>query len=188
MPRSVPLLERVRFRWLPELSGAKRVLILGDGDGRFLARFAAQLSIGRDCITSIRVRGCSTLARERIRKARLSNQPRLTFTQGDALNTALPGCDYDLVVSHFFLDCFDEKELSQLAAHLGPRLAPDVPLGGLRLPRTTGRIPGSRVSLLSSPDVSVFPVYERPSDATLSGLFRAVPPDWALSFQNEQAI
>jgi ubiquinone/menaquinone biosynthesis C-methylase UbiE len=119
------LLERVRFRWLPELSGAKRVLILGDGDGRFLARFAAHYpSVEIDYVDSSAV--MLALARARISKARLSNQPRLTFTEGDALNTALPRCDYDLVVTHFFLDCFNEKELSQLAAHLGPRLAPDV--------------------------------------------------------------
>ncbi len=119
------LLERVRFRWIPELSGAKRVLILGDGDGRFFSRFAASCpSAEIDYVDSSAV--MLDLAHRRASKTRLSNRERLTFTQGDALSAALPGHDYDLVVTHFFLDCFNEKELSQLANQVGPRLAEDV--------------------------------------------------------------
>ena len=33
-----PLLERCRFHRLPQMVDAKRALVLGDGDGRFLAR------------------------------------------------------------------------------------------------------------------------------------------------------
>ena len=42
------------------------------------------------------------------------------------LSTALPGRDYDVVVSHFFLDCFDESGLSQLADRVSRHLAPNV--------------------------------------------------------------
>jgi ubiquinone/menaquinone biosynthesis C-methylase UbiE len=118
-----PLLERARFRWLPELAASKRVLVLGDGDGRFLARFAESYpSAEVHYIDSSAV--MLSLARGRARRARLANQARLNFTHGDALSTTPPGRDYDLVVSHFFMDCFNEKELFQLVDHVGPRLAP----------------------------------------------------------------
>ena len=37
-----PLLQRTRLHWLEQLGGARRVLLLGDGDGRFLSRFASR--------------------------------------------------------------------------------------------------------------------------------------------------
>ncbi len=43
-------LERRRFRYLAEVAGTKRALILGDGDGRFLSRFAAVSSATIDYV------------------------------------------------------------------------------------------------------------------------------------------
>ncbi len=120
-----PLLQRMRLHWLRELRGAKRVLILGGGDGRFLSHFASAYPAAEVHYIDSSARMLD-LARKRIRRAGLANPDRVIFTQGDALTAALPGKDYDLVVSHFFLDCFDEPGLSQLAHHVGPHLAPNV--------------------------------------------------------------
>jgi ubiquinone/menaquinone biosynthesis C-methylase UbiE len=118
-----PLLQSTRVHWLEELEGARRVLLLGDGDGRFLARFAARYPSAEVHYIDSSARMLD-LARKRIGETALANLDRITFTQGNALSTALSGQQYDLVVSHFFLDCFDEPGLSQLAAHIGPNLAP----------------------------------------------------------------
>jgi len=119
------VLERIRFHWLKELTGARRVLLLGDGDGRFLSRFASLYPSANVHYIDSSARMLD-LARKRIRMSQPANPDRLTFVRGDVLTTALPGQDYDLVVSHFFLDCFDELGLSQLAAQIGPHLAPNV--------------------------------------------------------------
>ena len=37
-----PLLERTREHFLPQLAGRRQALVLGDGDGRFLARLLRQ--------------------------------------------------------------------------------------------------------------------------------------------------
>jgi ubiquinone/menaquinone biosynthesis C-methylase UbiE len=63
------------------------------------------------------------LAHGRIQREHLPNPDRVHFTHGDARFTALTGRDYDLVISHFFLDCFDDQGLSELADHIGPHLA-----------------------------------------------------------------
>ncbi|MGA7412924.1 MAG: class I SAM-dependent methyltransferase [Bryobacteraceae bacterium] len=120
-----PVLERTRLHWLGDLNGAQRVLLLGDGDGRFLSRFASTYPAAEVHYIDSSARMLD-LARRRVRRAERAGSDRVIFTQGNALRTALPGQDYDLVVSHFFLDCFDESELSRLAAHIGPRLAPNV--------------------------------------------------------------
>lgn len=118
-----PVLERMRFHWVKELNGVTRVLLLGDGDGRFLSRFATAYPSAELHYIDSSARMLD-LARQRIRGSKVPNPDRLIFTQGDALRTPFPGQDYDLVISHFFLDCFDGPELAQLADHVGPHLAP----------------------------------------------------------------
>jgi SAM-dependent methyltransferase len=117
-----PVLERVRSRWLPELAGAQRVLVLGDGDGRFLSRLAKRYPSAEVHYIDSSARMLA-LAHGRIHRERLPNPDRLQFTLGDARFTAITGQDYDLVVSHFFLDCFDDQGLSELADHIGLHLA-----------------------------------------------------------------
>jgi ubiquinone/menaquinone biosynthesis C-methylase UbiE len=120
-----PVLQRTRLHWLEQLGGARRVLLLGDGDGRFLSRFASRHPSAEVHYIDSSARMLD-LARRRIRRAALPNPDRVIFTHGNALIAVPPGQEYDLVVSHFFLDCFDEPGLSQLAAHIGPHLAPNV--------------------------------------------------------------
>ena len=99
-------LERRRFRFMKEASGATRALILGDGDGRFLARFAARSEASIDCIdSSARM---LELARAR------AGDSRVRYSCGDALTLSFAPAEYDLIATHFFLDCFDERDLERL--------------------------------------------------------------------------
>lgn len=118
-------LERCRFHFLSELraKSPRHVLALGDGDGRFLARLLNENPQARaDAVdTSLAM---LTLLRNRCaansvpaNRLRLHNTSALTF----AATPTLP--EYDLVVTHFFLDCLTQPELDRLAAQLAPRLS-----------------------------------------------------------------
>jgi hypothetical protein len=62
------------------------------------------------------------LLRDRVRH--ISAQDRLTTNCADARTFDPAGNDYDLVVTHFFLDCLTADETAALIARLRPHLAP----------------------------------------------------------------
>jgi ubiquinone/menaquinone biosynthesis C-methylase UbiE len=96
-------LERARFDFLSHAAAARRVLILGEGDGRFLARL-----LGCNRQASITVIETSArmidLARQRLRS---SDRSRVEFYKIDAVTGSLPEGSFDLAVTHFFLDILD---------------------------------------------------------------------------------
>lgn len=101
-------LERRRYRFLADAAGARRALILGDGDGRFLARFTALSEASIECVdASARM---LELARAR------AGDRRIAYRQADARTLPLAPAEYDLIVTHFFLDCFNEHDLESLIA------------------------------------------------------------------------
>ena len=103
-------LERCRFALLPALEDARRVLILGEGDGRFLEKLLSINSTARiDVIETSAV--MSKLAR-----GRLSDEEarRVKFYLADARNWCFPEAEYDAIVTCFFLDCFTPKTLADL--------------------------------------------------------------------------
>ena len=104
-------LERCRFHFLPKLATSRRALVLGDGDGRFLARLlAAAPNLQTDYVD------CS---RGMFAKAqRIAGSERATYHCLDVLRDPLPSADYDLIATHFLLDCFSADEQLQLANRL----------------------------------------------------------------------
>jgi SAM-dependent methyltransferase len=117
-----PYLERARFRWISSLADAKRVLILGDGDGRFLARFAALNRDARLDSVDLSARMLK-LAGERVQKLPVRDQRRVRLIHDDALTTEQLAGPYDLVVTNFFLDCLDANGQAQLMEKLEPEVA-----------------------------------------------------------------
>ncbi len=115
-----PLLERCRFHRLPELADARRALVLGDGDGRFLARLLKsnpQLRADTVDLSSAMLRLLSA------RVAHGGALDRVTLHCADARDF-IPTASYDLVVTHFFLDCFTIDELHKLAGRIRSHLTP----------------------------------------------------------------
>ena len=111
-------LERCRNHFLPELQGCYCALVLGDGDGRFLARLlAANPDLRADAVDTSRA--MLRLLERRARAARARLRTHLT----SALNFS-PRLSYDLVVTHFFLDCLTQPELDRLCARIVPHLEP----------------------------------------------------------------
>ena len=136
-----PALTRCRLHFLPQLLHTRRALVLGDGDGRFLARLLAR----NPCLLADAVDLSPVmlhLLRERAQAATPTASLRLRTHATDALTFGGTG-PYDLVVTHFFLDCLTQPELDQLATRLLPHLAPEarwlvsdfcIPTGLLCLP------------------------------------------------------
>jgi ubiquinone/menaquinone biosynthesis C-methylase UbiE len=103
-------LERHRFYFLEQVHESRRALLLGEGDGRFLSRLLKiSPHVEVDCVDlSAGMLGCA--------KGRLGADElqRVRFIHADALSLDLPSATYDLVVTNFVFDCFDEPELNNL--------------------------------------------------------------------------
>ena len=120
-----PMLERCRFHFLSRCLKARQALVLGDGDGRFTARLlAANPLVQADAIDS----SAAMLAQLRRRVFRDSPhvEARLHTIQADLRSFHPSQKKYDLLISHFFLDCLTEEEVAALAKRLLPHLTPDV--------------------------------------------------------------
>lgn len=114
-------LERTRMHFLPRLPESGNVLVLGDGDGRFLEHLlATKPDLRATALDSSD--GMLRLLRERC----APYASRLRTLHGDAIGFIPPAnASYDLLVTHFFLDCLTEPQLDELVQHLSPALAPD---------------------------------------------------------------
>lgn len=115
-------LQRCRTALLPALPAPQRVLIYGEGNGRFLAELCrhfpqAQLTVVDASAVMLR------LARERLQRAGLPTA-RVEFIHADALTWNPPAATFDLVVTLFFLDCFRADQLTQLVPAIARSAAP----------------------------------------------------------------
>jgi SAM-dependent methyltransferase len=107
-----PLLHRCRTAHLDQLAGCRRALVLGDGDGRFLADLLrANPHVRADSLDVSP--GMIALARRRV-AAIPGAAGRARFVAADARTAPLPDAGYDLVVTNFFLDCFPADELARV--------------------------------------------------------------------------
>jgi hypothetical protein len=117
-----PYLGHCRRAQLAYLGGARRALVLGDGDGRFLKR----LLESNPLLTADVVDSSHSMLRVLDRRIRRMGEPvhrRIRLYHADALGWNASG-PYDLVISHFFLDCFFASELDRLFDRLLPHLDP----------------------------------------------------------------
>lgn len=104
-------IERCRFHFLPELRSARRALVLGDGDGRFLQ----QLLNNCPCVHADYIdRSAKMLALAR----RRAGENRVAYHHADALTDELPRGNYDLIAAHFFFDCFERPDLERVVRRI----------------------------------------------------------------------
>jgi SAM-dependent methyltransferase len=134
-------LERCRLHFLPRLLDCRHALVLGDGDGRFLARLYA----ANPTLRAIAVDTSSTmleLLRRRCETAAFAARTGLRTCNYSALEHATSS-QTDLVVAHFFFDCLTQSELDALIARIAKHARPDalwlisdfrIPSGPMRLP------------------------------------------------------
>jgi len=113
-------LESARFAHIKALSDCRDILLLGDGDGRFLKRLLKIAPTAR--IRSIDASAeMLRLAASRVAPA---DQSRVTFECADALTAELPTFAYDGVATIFFLDCFTAGEAAGLIGRVANALRP----------------------------------------------------------------
>jgi ubiquinone/menaquinone biosynthesis C-methylase UbiE len=110
-------LQRCRIACLGEVATPRRALIVGEGDGRFLTEFLrAHPEVEVDCLdASARM---LRLARRRIQKELPGQEERVRFLEHDIISWPAPERHYDLVVTHFLLDCFPESQLAGIVRKL----------------------------------------------------------------------
>ena len=116
-------LQRCRTALLKVISAPQRVLIYGEGNGRFLVELCrrfpeAQLTVVEASKVMIE------LARARLRRAGLAGA-RVEFIHADALTWQPPKAAFDLIVTCFFLDCFCEDQLQHLVPVIASAAAAD---------------------------------------------------------------
>ena len=142
-----PTLQNCRSYYLPQLSDSRRALVLGDGDGRFLAELLARNpQLHADAVDTSAT--MLQLLRRRCESASPNSKTRLRTHHTNALSfpleTSLTFEDpYDLIVSHFFLDCLNQPQLNTLVSRIAKNLRPGalwlisdfrIPAGPIQLP------------------------------------------------------
>ncbi len=114
------LLETARFEFLGELHGCRRVLLLGDGDGRLLARLVGLAPQA----TIISVDQSAAMLAKAQRRLRPEDLSRVKFYHADVLVADLGGERLDAIVTAFFLDCFSQPEAEQVVQQMDKLMAP----------------------------------------------------------------
>lgn len=105
-------LQRCRTALLDALSPPARVLIYGEGNGRFLVELCRRFSRAQITVVDAST-GMLTLARQRLQHADMG-AAQVRFIHADALTWKPPVGEFDLIVTCFFFDCFREDELRRL--------------------------------------------------------------------------
>lgn len=115
-----PWLAKCRRAFLDRISARRTALILGDGDGRFTqALLGANPRIEVDAVDA-----SPAMLAELMRRAG-EHRRRIRAQVADARRWQPEGDrQYDLVATHFFLDCLKTEEVEQLAAAVRPALLP----------------------------------------------------------------
>jgi Methyltransferase domain len=123
-----PLLWKCRCAFLCEMQSARRALVIGDGDGRFTDRLlATNRTVRVEAIDS------SAAMLHALKRRSAANAGRLRILCLDVRNwrarqAPAPAeettAQYDLIITHFFLDCLTTDEVRTLAEEAATAAAP----------------------------------------------------------------
>jgi ubiquinone/menaquinone biosynthesis C-methylase UbiE len=110
-------LQRCRVACLGEIAAPRRALIVGEGNGRFLCELLrVHPGVEVDCIdASGRM---LRLARKRVEYELPGRAENVRFLHQDIKAWNAPERCYDLLVTHFVLDCFPEAALTGIIKKL----------------------------------------------------------------------
>lgn len=114
-------LQRCRTAFLAEARDAERVLLVGEGPGRFLEAFLQVNKIAK--VTCLDASAAMIAqAQKRLDAVTLT---RVEWIHGDALTWEPPPRTFDCVGTFFFLDCFAAAELAEVARRLATAATDD---------------------------------------------------------------
>lgn len=110
-------LQASRLAHLGKIAGSPRVLLLGDGDGRFLRALLEQAPAAKVEVVEASAKMIELAKRD------LPEGSKVTFHHVRISDFELAG-EFDLVVSHYFLDCFDEGGIAAVVDQVAGGLKP----------------------------------------------------------------
>jgi SAM-dependent methyltransferase len=116
-----PWLALTRRTFLSEYRACRRALVIGDGDGRFTARLLREnLEVRVDAVDA------SAAMLESLLRRAGQYVDRVTIHKADARDwePSDPKARFDLIATHFFLDCLAESEVEALAVKLRRYVSP----------------------------------------------------------------
>jgi ubiquinone/menaquinone biosynthesis C-methylase UbiE len=117
------VLQRARTFFLGEVAIAERVLIVGEGNGRFLLELLRECASAEvDCVEASA--GMIELARQRLERNLPEAIARVHFIHSTIEDWPPPERRYDLIVTHFVLDCFPLGPLEDMITKLAQAAAP----------------------------------------------------------------
>jgi ubiquinone/menaquinone biosynthesis C-methylase UbiE len=115
-------IQRCRTAFLQSIPSPQRVLLVGEGNGRFLVELL-RVHPKAHCVCVDSSPAMLAEAQARLRASGLGDCD-VQFVKADLLDwTPLPG-RFDLVVTHFVLDCFEPGQLDRVVAQLAESAAP----------------------------------------------------------------
>lgn len=117
-----PWLWQCRCAFLPQLRDPclRRALVIGDGDGRFTARLLAE-----NHHINIEAVDASHAMLTQLERSAHPDAGRICMHCADARIWNPVSARYDLIVTHFFLDCLTSSEVAELAIRLRQFVAPE---------------------------------------------------------------
>ena len=117
-------LQRCRVACLGEIAGPRRALIVGEGNGRFLCELVrVHPTVEVDCLDASE--RMLQLARKRLEQTSSDYAARVRFVHKEIMEWKAPEDRYDLIVTHFILDCFREPELALIIKKLASAATAD---------------------------------------------------------------
>ncbi len=116
-------MQRARVAHLPSVADARRVLIAGEGNGKFLAACAKAMP---EATFTVIDESPAMLEKAAARWRQAGGEvSRVRFVCDNLLIWTPDELGYDLIVTHFFLDCFPEETLPLILTKLASAAAPN---------------------------------------------------------------
>lgn len=115
-------LQRCRTAFLDQIRPPENILIWGEGNGRFLLECRRAWKRARILCADASQRMLES-ARCRLERDGLGNEG-VEFLRADVLGWSPPKETFDLIVTHFFLDCFRPDQLREVIANLAASARP----------------------------------------------------------------
>ncbi|HXA10304.1 MAG TPA: class I SAM-dependent methyltransferase [Chthoniobacterales bacterium] len=111
-------LQQARLAFVRRLEAPRRALVVGEGNGRFLAALLREdRAVRVDCVEA----SGRMIA---LARTELDVESRVNFIHAEIQTVKLVAQRYDLIVTHFFLDCFSKETLAAVIAKLANSAAP----------------------------------------------------------------
>jgi hypothetical protein len=116
-------LQKCRTAWLPEIPAPCSILLAGEGHGRSLEACRRQFPEAKIVAVDASA-GMLEQARANLERKGLDSS-KVEFVHANLLEWKPPREAFDLIVTHFFLDCFPEDQLAAVVSQLAAGARPD---------------------------------------------------------------